>query len=135
MKIVESPSVLFVADYLDALNWIDSIGGLSGTIARSEVNLSVIREFVERTPWLSFLAQDSATVSNTSVCLSLEANPDQVRDIINLLETEGVAFDIGAYRDAPPGLRVWCGATIEREDIVLLINWLEWAYISIVSRG
>ena len=132
---INTPSMLCVADYLDALNWIDSIGGLSGAIARSEANLSVIREFVDRTPWLSFLAQDSATVSNTSVCLSLEANPEQVRDIINLLETEGVAFDIGAYRDAPPGLRVWCGATIEREDIVLLINWLEWAYISIVSRG
>ena len=132
---INTASMLCVADYLDALNWIDSIGGLSGAIARSEANLSVIREFVERTPWLSFLAQDSATVSNTSVCLSLEANPEQVRDIINLLETEGVAFDIGAYRDAPPGLRVWCGATIDREDIVLLINWLEWAYISIVSRG
>ncbi len=132
---INTPSMLCVADYLDALNWIDSIGGLSGAIARSEANLSVIREFVDRTPWLSFLAQDSATVSNTSVCLSLEANPDQVKDIINLLETEGVAFDIGAYRDAPPGLRVWCGATIDREDIVLLINWLEWAYISIVSRG
>ena len=132
---INTPSMLCVADYLDALNWIDSIGGLSGAIARSEANLSVIREFVDRTPWLSFLAQDSATVSNTSVCLSLEASPDQVKDIINLLETEGVAFDIGAYRDAPPGLRVWCGATIDREDIVLLINWLEWAYISIVSRG
>jgi phosphoserine aminotransferase len=74
-------------------------------------------------------------VSNTSVCLSVEANSDQVKEIIKLLETEGVAFDIGAYRDAPPGLRVWCGATIEREDVVSLINWLEWAYVSIVSRG
>ena len=88
-----------------------------------------------KTPWLSFLAQDSATVSNTSVCLSVEANSDQVKEIIKLLETEGVAFDIGAYRDAPPGLRVWCGATIEREDVVSLIDWLEWAYVSIVSKG
>ena len=118
---IKTPSMLCVADYLDALNWIDSIGGLSGAIARSEANLSVIREFVEKTPWLSFLAQDSATVSNTSVCLSVEANSDQVKEIIKLLETEGVAFDVGAYRDAPPGLRVWCGATIEREDVVSLI--------------
>ncbi len=132
---INTPSMLCVADYLDALNWIDSIGGLSGAIARSEANLSVIREFVEKTPWLSFLAQDSATVSNTSVCLSVEANSDQVKEIIKLLETEGVAFDVGAYRDAPPGLRVWCGATIEREDVVLLIEWLEWAYVSIVSKG
>ena len=132
---INTPSMLCVADYLDALNWIDSIGGLSGAIARSEANLSVIEEFVEKTPWLNFLAQDSATVSNTSVCLSVEANSDQVKEIIKLLETEGVAFDIGAYRDAPPGLRVWCGATIEREDVVSLINWLEWAYVSIVSRG
>ena len=135
MKIVESPSVLFVADYLDALNWIDSIGGLSGAIARSEANLSVIGEFVEKTPWLSFLAQDPATVSDTSVCLSVEANSDQVKEIIRLLEIEGVAFDIGAYRDAPPALRVLCGATIEREDVVSLIEWLEWAYVSIVSKG
>ncbi len=135
MKIVESPSVLFVADYLDALNWIDSIGGLSGAIARSEANLSVIREFVEKTPWLSFLAQDPATVSDTSVCLSVEANSDQVKEIIRLLEIEGVAFDIGAYRDSPPALRVLCGATIEREDVVSLIEWLEWAYVSIVSKG
>jgi phosphoserine aminotransferase len=132
---INTPSMLCVADYLDALNWIDSIGGLSGAIARSEANLSVIEEFVEKTPWLNFLAQDPATVSNTSVCLSVEANSDQVKEIIKLLETEGVAFDIGAYRDAPPGLRVWCGATIEREDVVSLINWLEWAYVSIVSRG
>ena len=132
---INTPSMLCVADYLDALNWIDSIGGLSGAIARSEANLSVIEEFVEKTPWLNFLAQDLATVSNTSVCLCVEANSDQVKEIIKLLETEGVAFDIGAYRDAPPGLRVWCGATIEREDVVSLINWLEWAYASIVSRG
>ena len=132
---INTPSMLCVADYLDALNWIDSIGGLSGAIARSEANLSVIREFVEKTPWCSFLAEDPATVSNTSVCLLVEANSDQVKEIIKLLETEGVAFDVGAYRDAPPGLRVWCGATIEREDVVSLIEWLEWAYVSIVSKG
>jgi phosphoserine aminotransferase len=84
---------------------------------------------------LSFLAQDPATVSNTSVCLSVDANPEQVKEIVKLLETESVAFDIGAYRDAPPGLRVWCGATIEKEDIELLVEWLEWAYAAVVSKG
>ncbi|MDC3032427.1 phosphoserine transaminase [Litorivicinus sp.] len=132
---INTPSMLCVADCLDTLSWIDSIGGLSGAGARSETNLSVFTEFVEKTLWLIFLAEDSPVVSNTSVCLSLEANSDQVKEIIKLLENEGVAFDIGAYRDAPSGLRVWCGATIEREDAVSLIEWLEWANVSIVSKG
>jgi phosphoserine aminotransferase len=132
---INTPSMLCVADYLDALAWIDSIGGLSGAIARSEANLAIIEDFVDKTPWLSFLAEDPATVSNTSVCLSVEANPEQVKEIAKLLETESVAFDIGAYRDAPPGLRVWCGATIEKEDVALLVEWLEWAYLAVVSKG
>ena len=132
---INTPSMLCVADYLDALAWIDSIGGLSGAIARSEANLAIIEDFVEKTPWLSFLAEDPATVSNTSVCLSMEANPEQIKEIVKLLETESVAFDIGAYRDAPPGLRVWCGATIEKEDVALLVEWLEWAYLTVVSKG
>ena len=131
---INTPSMLCVADYLDALAWIDSIGGLSAAIARSEANLAIIKEFVEKTPWLSFLAQDSATVSNTSVCLSVDASPEQVKEITKRLEAEAVAFDIGAYRDAPPGLRIWCGATIEKEDVALLIEWLNWAYLSIVSK-
>ena len=132
---INTPSMLCVADYLDALAWIDSIGGLSGAIARSEANLAVIEEFVNKTPWLSFLAEDPATVSNTSVCLSVDANPEQVKEIVKLLETESVAFDIGAYRDAPPGLRVWCGTTIDKEDVALLVEWLEWAYLAVVSKG
>jgi phosphoserine aminotransferase len=132
---INTPSMLCVADYLDALAWIDSIGGLSAAIARSEANLAVVEKFVDRNPWLSFLAQDPATVSNTSVCLSVDANPEQVKEIVKLLEAESVAFDIGAYRDAPPGLRVWCGATIEKEDIELLVEWLEWAYAAVVSKG
>jgi phosphoserine aminotransferase len=132
---INTPSMLCVADYLDALAWIDSIGGLSGAIARSEANLATIEDFVDKTPWLSFLAEDPATVSNTSVCLSVDANPEQVKEIVKLLETESVAFDIGAYRDAPPGLRVWCGATIEKEDVALLVEWLEWAYLAVVSKG
>ena len=132
---INTPSMLCVADYLDALEWIESIGGLSGAIARSEANLAVIRKFVNDTPWLNFLAQDPETVSNTSVCLSLDASPEQVKEIAKLLESESVAFDIGAYRDAPPGLRIWCGATIEKSDVALLTDWIKWAYVSIVSKG
>lgn len=132
---INTPSMLCVADYLDALEWIESIGGLSGAIARSEANLAVIRKFVNDTPWLNFLAQDPETVSNTSVCLSLDASPDQVKEIAKLLESESVAFDIGAYRDAPPGLRIWCGATIEKSDVESLTDWIRWAYVSIVSKG
>lgn len=132
---INTPSMLCVADYLDALEWIESSGGLSGAIARSEANLAVIRKFVNDTPWLNFLAQDPETVSNTSVCLSLDASPEQVKEIAKLLESESVAFDIGAYRDAPPGLRIWCGATIEKSDVALLTDWIRWAYVSIVSKG
>jgi phosphoserine aminotransferase len=130
---INTPSMLCVADYLDALEWIDSIGGLDGAIARSKANLATIQAYVNKTPWLSFLAQDPKTVSNTSVCLSVDASPEQVKDMVKRLETECVAFDIGAYRDAPPGLRIWCGATIEQEDVALLIEWLEWAYMTVVS--
>ena len=132
---INTPSMLCVADYLDALEWIESIGGLSGAIARSEANLAVIRKFVNDTPWLNFLAQDPETVSNTSVCLSLDASPEQVKEIAKLLESNSVAFDIGAYRDAPPGLRIWCGATIEKSDVESLTDWIRWAYVSIVSKG
>ena len=132
---INTPSMLCVADYLDALGWIDSIGGLTGAIRRSEENLAVIADFVSKSDWLSFLAQDQNTVSNTSVCLTLDASPDQIKKMIKLLENEGVAFDIGAYRDAPPGLRIWCGATIEKTDVKLLIDWLEWAYESVVRGG
>jgi phosphoserine aminotransferase len=132
---INTPSMLCVADYLDALAWIDSIGGLSAAIARSEANLAIIEEFVEKTSWLSFLARDPATVSNTSVCLSVDASPEQVKEILKLLEIEKVALDIGAYRDAPPGLRVWCGATVEKQDVALLVDWLASAYVAVVSKG
>ncbi|NCG07948.1 MAG: phosphoserine transaminase [Gammaproteobacteria bacterium] len=132
---INTPSMLCVADYLDALAWIDSIGGLSAAIARSEANLAIIEEFVEKTSWLSFLARDPATVSNTSVCLSVDASPEQVKEILKLLEVEKVALDIGAYRDAPPGLRVWCGVTVEKQDVALLVEWLASAYVAVVSKG
>ena len=125
---INTPSMLCVADYLDALAWVDSIDGLSGAIARSQASLRVIADAVAQWPWLHFLAQDPSTISNTSVCLSVDATPEQVTQLAKLLEREQVAYDIGAYRDAPPGLRIWCGATVEPSDVAALMEWLEWGY-------
>jgi phosphoserine aminotransferase len=125
---INTPSMLCVADYLDALQWADSIGGQRGTIARSQANLKVIEDFVATNPWLAFLAQDKATRSNTSVCLTVQATPEQVKKMAQLLEAHGVAYDIAAYKDAPPGLRIWCGATVEQSDLQALMPWLAWAY-------
>ena len=125
---INTPSMLCVADYLDALAWVDSIDGLSGAIARSQASLRVITDAVAQWPWLHFLAQDASTISNTSVCLSVDATPEQVTQLAKLLEREQVAYDIGAYRDAPPGLRIWCGATVEPSDVAALMEWLEWGY-------
>jgi phosphoserine aminotransferase len=125
---INTPSMLCVADYLDALRWVDGLGGMSATIARSEANLNVIADFVEANAWIGFLAKDPATRSNTSVCLSLALPADRVSAMVKLLEAEGVAYDIGAYKDAPAGLRIWCGATVERSDLEALMPWLAWAY-------
>jgi phosphoserine aminotransferase len=126
---INTPSMLCVADYLDALKWAESIGGVKGTMARSQANLGVIEDFVSvNKEWISFLARDEETRSNTSVCLMLTLTPDQVKAMAKLLETEGVAYDIGAYKDAPPGLRIWCGATVEKSDLEALMPWLSWAY-------
>ena len=125
---INTPSMLCVADYLDALRWVDGLGGMSATIARSEANLNVIADFVEANAWIGVLAKDPATRSNTSVCLSLALPADRVSAMVKLLETEGVAYDIGAYKDAPAGLRIWCGATVERTDLEALMPWLAWAY-------
>lgn len=116
--------MLCVEDYLDALAWSDSIGGLAGLVKRSEQNFAVIDEFVQKHDWISFLAKDPATRSNTSVCLTLKLNKEQVKKYVGLLESEGVAYDIGAYRDAPDGLRIWCGATVEKGDLEALLPWL-----------
>ena len=125
---INTPSMLCVEDYLDALNWVEEIGGLPAAIAKSEANLKVLADFVAQNDWISFLAKTADTCSNTSVCFELKANADQVKKIIKLLDDEGVAYDIGAYRDAPAGLRIWAGATEESSDLVNLLPWLSWAY-------
>ncbi len=125
---INTPSMLCVADYLDALDWVESLGGVDAARARCDANFAVVERFVEQTPWLSFLADDPATRSNTSVCLSVDLPADGVKRMITVLADEGVAYDIGAYRDAPPGLRLWCGATVEAADLEALMPWLAWAY-------
>ena len=130
---INTPSMLCVADYLDALSWVRSIGGTSAAIARSEASLAAIKTFVDSQPWVSFLAKDPATVSNTSVCLSIDASDEQVKQMIKLLASEQVAYDIGAYRDAPSGLRIWCGATVEPSDVEALLPWLSWAYDTVTQ--
>lgn len=125
---INTPSMLCVADYLDALKWCESVGGVAGTMARSQANLKVIEDFVVAHPWISFLARTEATRSNTSVCLSLDLPADKVKALVKLLEGEGVAYDIGSYKDAPPGIRIWCGATVEKSDLEALMPWLAWAY-------
>jgi phosphoserine aminotransferase len=131
---INTPSMLCVADYLDALDWVRSIGGVSATIAKSEANLSVLRDFIAANDWIDFLAADVALQSNTSVCLTLKADAEQVKAMIKLLDNQGVAYDIGAYRDAPSGLRIWCGATVQAEDLQALLPWLSWAYHSVTAE-
>ena len=135
---INTPSMLCVEDYLDALNWSDSIGGLKSLIARADGNAAVIAEWVERTAWVDFLAEDVNTRSNTSVCLKVVdpaitalSDDDQAafaKKLADLLDKEGVAYDIGGYRDAPAGLRIWAGATIENDDMRALMPWLDWAF-------
>ena len=130
---INTPSMLCVEDYLDALNWVEEIGGLSAAVAKSEDNLKVLADFVAQNDWIDFLAKTPATTSNTSVCFVLKVDADQVKSIIKLLDDEGVAYDIGAYRDAPAGLRIWCGATVEQTDLETLLPWLTWAYKQVTA--
>ena len=135
---INTPSMLAVEDYLDALRWADSIGGLDALIARADANFAVIDEFVANSPWLGHLARAPETRSNTSVCLSFvdpdiaaldaEAQAAFAKGLVSLLDKEGVALDIGAYRDAPPGLRIWAGGTVETSDLAALMPWLDWAF-------
>ena len=127
-KTINTPSMLCVADYLDALAWVERIGGVEATIERCNANLAAVERFVEAHAWIRFLAGDPATRSNTSVCLSVDLPPERVKAMVARLADEGVALDIGAYRDAPPGLRIWCGATVEADDVEKLMPWLRWAY-------
>ncbi len=143
---INTPSMLCVEDYLDALEWAKSAGGLNGLIARADANAGVINSFVETSSWLDHLAIAPATRSNTSVCLSItdprvtaldeDSQAAFAKSVVSLLDQEGVAFDIGAYRDAPPGLRIWCGATVETSDLEALMPWLDWAFQSrIAAQG
>ena len=125
---INTPSMLANEDYLDALAWAESIGGMKELIRRSQSNLALFEAFVAKHDWISFLAQDKASRSNTSVCLSLDLSADQVKKLVKLLEAEGVALDCGSYKDAPAGLRFWCGATVQPQDIERMLPWLEWAY-------
>lgn len=125
---INTPSMLTVEDYLDALQWIDKIGGLEGSIARANANLAVFEKFVAENDWIDFLAEDPSIRSNTSVCLKLALTPEQTKEFASLLDNEGAAYDIGAYRDAPAGLRIWCGTTVESSDLEALTPWLTWAY-------
>ncbi|EFG38578.1 phosphoserine aminotransferase [Brucella sp. NVSL 07-0026] len=135
---INTPSMLCVEDYLDALKWAKSLGGLDALIARADRNFSVLNDFVEKTPWIANLAMKPETRSNTSVCLTIvdpeitALSADEqaafAKGIVTTLDKEGVAYDIGAYRDAPSGLRIWAGATVEASDLEALTHWLNWAF-------
>ncbi len=138
---INTPSMLCVEDTIDALNWIKSIGGYSGSIEKSKANLQAVKEWVQSKDWIDFLAEDPQTISSTSICLKITANwflqlseDDQqakIKEINSMLDKEGVAYDINAYRTAPAGFRIWGGATVEASDIETLLPWIEWGYQSI----
>lgn len=137
---INTPSMLAVEDAVDALKWAASIGGFPEMKRRADANLAVLDAWVAKTDWVAFLAEDAATRSNTSVCLkvvdprvtglSADAQADFAKKLAAVLEKEGVALDVGGYRDAPPGLRIWCGATVETSDLDALTPWLDWAFAS-----
>jgi len=135
---INTPSMLCVEDYLDALNWAKSVGGLKALIARADANTKVLTDWQAKTPWIDFLARDPAIRSNTSVCMKVvdpaitalpaEAQADFAKKLVAAVEKEGAGYDLGAYRDAPAGLRIWCGATVEASDVAILTQWLDWAF-------
>src|SRR5471032_186875 len=135
---INTPSMVAVEDYLDALSWAESLGGLKALIQRSNDNLHVLEKWVKSSGWAGFLAEDAAIRSNTSVCIAItdpaftaladEAKQDKIKKLCSLLDKEGVALDIAGYRAAPPGLRIWCGATVDRADLEALTPWLDWAW-------
>jgi phosphoserine aminotransferase len=135
---INTPSMLCVEDYLDALHWAKSVGGLKGLVARADANTKVLTDWVAKTPWVDFLATDPAIRSNTSVCLKVvdpaitalaaDAQGAFAKALTAAVEKEGAGYDLGHYRDAPPGLRIWCGATVEASDVAALTHWLDWAF-------
>src|SRR5271165_4971469 len=135
---INTPSMLCVEDYLDALNWGKSIGGLKALMARADANTKVLADWKAKTPWIDFLARDAAFRSNTSVCLKVvdpaitsltpDAKSDFAKKLVALVEKEGAGFDFAHYRDAPAGLRIWCGATVDAKDVALLTQWIDWAF-------
>ena len=140
---INTPSLLCVEDALDALGWIEEIGGSAAVRARSEANLASVARWVAATPWVDFLAREPSTRSCTSICLRIadpwflalegQRRSGVVKQIVALLEAEGVAYDVGSYRDAPPGLRIWGGATVENEDVEAVLPWFDWAFL--VTKG
>jgi phosphoserine aminotransferase len=138
---INTPSMVAVEDWRDALGWAENLGGRAALIARSNANLKVLEDWVAQSDWAGFLARDPASRSNTSVCISItdpwfgglaaDAQAEVAKKLAALLEKEGVAFDIGGYRAAPPGLRIWCGATVETSDLVALTPWLDWAFAQV----
>jgi phosphoserine aminotransferase len=141
---INTPSMLCVEDYIDALKWAASIGGLDALKRRADANLGALEAWVAKTAWVEFLAEDKAIRSNTSVCikvvdprvtgLSPDAQADFAKKLAAALEKEGVALDAGGYRDAPPGLRLWCGATVETADVEAVTPWLDWAFETVISE-
>jgi phosphoserine aminotransferase len=141
---INTPSLLATEDYIDALKWAESIGGLDALHARANANTAVLSEWVARTPWVDFLVADPAARSNTSVCLkivdsrvtsrSAAEQADFAKALTSLLEKQNVALDTAAYRTAPAGLRIWCGATVEQSDLQALVPWLDWAFATCVAQ-
>lgn len=125
---INTPSMLCNEDYLDALRWAESVGGLEGLIARSGRNLAAMERFVAAHDWIHFLAADKAYRSNTSVCLSVDLDAEKLKLLVKRMASEGAAYDIASYREAPAGLRFWCGATVETADLEKALAFLEWAY-------
>jgi len=138
---INTPSMVAVEDYLDALTWAESLGGLKALIGRSNDNLHVLEKWVANSNWAGFLARDASIRSNTSVCIAVtdpaftalddEAKQDMIKKMTSLLDKQGVAFDIAGYRAAPAGLRIWCGATVDKSDIEALTPWLDWAFAQV----
>ena len=140
---LNTPSMLCVEDYLDVLSWVKSIGGSKGTIERVEKNFIIIDDWVKKNSWIEFLCLDRNNLSNTSICLKFEqelakededVQRDFAKSIGKILEEENVAFDIVNHRNAPPGLRIWCGATVEAGDLVALLPWIDWAYFNLINK-